>query len=335
LLVGVALHELTHAMGRVPYGPQPDIFDLFRFTSPGARLFLNGATAPAAYFSLDGGTTKVADYGQTSDASDFLNSGVQGSNDPFNEFYNGNTVQTLTAIDLKQLDALGFHLTSNQPTVIEAFGSTSLVQVGGNYYFDPVGGGTGPEFQYRGSAVTVGEFGNIEIIGAEQISGGYEVALHVQGADQYTVWDTDSQGSFVSNATGGVFVSGTSNILEGLETSFHQDLNGDGTIGVPSGSSVATLAVIAAAAGSSVNDTFTFLQAAAESPVAGKASAPDPGVFSNPSNGNQLAAFWSDLGSGHAQALFQMAGSGHTETAEAGNHDGRWVAEFMHGFILH
>ncbi len=39
LLVGVALHELTHAMGRVPYGPQPDIFDLFRFTSPGTRLF--------------------------------------------------------------------------------------------------------------------------------------------------------------------------------------------------------------------------------------------------------------------------------------------------------
>ena len=41
LLVGVALHELTHAMGRVPYGPsttqpsitQPDIFDFYRFTS--------------------------------------------------------------------------------------------------------------------------------------------------------------------------------------------------------------------------------------------------------------------------------------------------------------
>ena len=40
LLVGVALHELTHAMGRVPYGgSQPDIFDLFRFTSAGTRLF--------------------------------------------------------------------------------------------------------------------------------------------------------------------------------------------------------------------------------------------------------------------------------------------------------
>jgi hypothetical protein len=113
LLVGVALHELTHAMGRVPYGSQPDIFDLYRFTSPGTRLFQGGATAPAAYFSLDGGITKLADYGRTSDASDFLNSGVQGSTDPFNEFYNGRTSQQLTATDLKQLDALGFHLVTS------------------------------------------------------------------------------------------------------------------------------------------------------------------------------------------------------------------------------
>jgi hypothetical protein len=113
LLVGVALHELTHAMGRIPYGPQPDIFDLFRFTGPGTRLFQGGATAPAAYFSLDGGIIKVADYGRTSDASDFLNSGVQGASDPFNEFYNGGTSQQLTAADLKQLVALGFHLVTS------------------------------------------------------------------------------------------------------------------------------------------------------------------------------------------------------------------------------
>src|SRR3954452_20177420 len=96
LLVGVALHELTHAMGRVPYGSAPDIFDLFRFTSAGTRLFSGSNTAPAAYFSVDGGNTKLADYGRTSDPSDFLNSGVQGSNDPFNEFYNGGTIQTLS-----------------------------------------------------------------------------------------------------------------------------------------------------------------------------------------------------------------------------------------------
>src|SRR5437868_4274853 len=98
LLVGVALHELTHALGRVPYGPQPDIFDLFRFTSAGTRLFAGGATAPAAYFSLDGGNTKLADYGQNSDPSDLLNSGVQGPNDPFNEFYTSNTLRQLTTV---------------------------------------------------------------------------------------------------------------------------------------------------------------------------------------------------------------------------------------------
>src|SRR5205814_8820320 len=134
LLVGVALHELTHAMGRVPYGSAPDIFDLFRFTSAGVRLFSGSNTAPAAYFSIDGGNTKLADYGRTSDPSDFLNSGVQGSNDPFNEFYGGGTIQALSAADKAQMDALGFHtMTPVTPIVIESFGSTKLVQVGSNY----------------------------------------------------------------------------------------------------------------------------------------------------------------------------------------------------------
>ena len=62
LLVGVALHELTHAIGRVPYGPQPDVFDLFRYSSVGTRMFAGGNTASAAYFSVDNGNTKIADY---------------------------------------------------------------------------------------------------------------------------------------------------------------------------------------------------------------------------------------------------------------------------------
>ena len=45
LLVGVALHELTHAIGRVPYGSQPDIFDFYRFTGPGTRLFTDNIPA--------------------------------------------------------------------------------------------------------------------------------------------------------------------------------------------------------------------------------------------------------------------------------------------------
>jgi hypothetical protein len=130
LLVGVALHELTHALGRVPFGTAPDIFDLFRFTSAGARLFSSGNTAPAAYFSVDGGNTKIADYGLKSDPSDFLNPGPTflgapysslTPDDPFNEIYDSNTLQQLTAIDLKQLDALGYHTAptdTQAPTLI-------------------------------------------------------------------------------------------------------------------------------------------------------------------------------------------------------------------------
>jgi hypothetical protein len=112
LLVGVAMHEIGHTMGRVPYGPEPDVFDLFRFTSPGTRLFSNAATAPAAYFSVDGGVTDLADYGRNSDPSDFLN-GSRTPEDPFNEFYDYGTLQHLTAVDLEQFDANGFHLSGS------------------------------------------------------------------------------------------------------------------------------------------------------------------------------------------------------------------------------
>ena len=57
------------------------------------------------------------------------------------------------------------------------------------------------------------------------------MAWKIAGADQYSIWSTDSNGNFISNTIG--TVSGTSTALESLETSFHQDLNGDGTIGVP------------------------------------------------------------------------------------------------------
>jgi hypothetical protein len=115
LLVGVALHELTHAMGRVPDdGFAPDIMEFYSFTSPGNRTSLQ--LGQSAYFSLDGGITKLAEYGRTSDASDFLNSSAP--EDPFAELYDSGTQQFLTSLDRLQLSALGFTLTpSTTPSV--------------------------------------------------------------------------------------------------------------------------------------------------------------------------------------------------------------------------
>ena len=114
-LVGVALHELTHAIGRAPNGLPfddniPNIFDLFRFdTANNKRLvFDNGTASPAANFSVNGGGTVLANYGQTSDPSDFFS--TTPTNDPFDKFYiAGATSQSLTPLDLTQLDVLGFN----------------------------------------------------------------------------------------------------------------------------------------------------------------------------------------------------------------------------------
>jgi hypothetical protein len=107
------------------------------------------------------------------------------------------------------------------------------VQVGSNYYFYPVGGSSGPEFKYNGSPVAVGQY-EWSFIGVEQTAGGYKVAMRIQGTDQYTVWNTDTNGSFVSNGTGGVIVSGSNHAITSLELSFNQDLNGDGVISTSS-----------------------------------------------------------------------------------------------------
>jgi subtilase family serine protease len=105
VLIAGALHELTHAMGRIA----GDSLDIFRYNAPGNHVFGGSVPQPASYFSIDGGSTKLADFGRTSDPGDFLNSGVQGSNDPFNESV-GN-LATLTSVDLTIMDVLGFDLT--------------------------------------------------------------------------------------------------------------------------------------------------------------------------------------------------------------------------------
>ncbi len=114
-------------------------------------------------------------------------------------------------------------------TVIESSGSTSLVASGNTYLLEP-NGGSAVQLSYNGAAVVAGQFGAWTPIAAERTTTGYEVALKVPGADQYTIWFTDAAGNYLSSPFGGV-ASGAQ--VEPYEASFQQDLNGDGTIGVP------------------------------------------------------------------------------------------------------
>jgi len=115
-------------------------------------------------------------------------------------------------------------------TVIETSGSTSLSEVGTDFFFSA--DGTGPELKYGGATVVAGQFGAWWVpLGVEATSSGYDVAWKSTATGLYTVWSTDSNGNFTSNLLSNV--SGTSVALESMENTLHQDLNGDGIIDTP------------------------------------------------------------------------------------------------------
>jgi len=114
--------------------------------------------------------------------------------------------------------------------VVESFGSTSPAVVGNQYFlFDSTG--SGPSLKYAGSSVVTGQFGSYSLIGAEQTASGYDVVWKYTGSDLYSIWHTDSNGDYSSGVGG---VTGASTSLVSLEPSFHQDLNGDGVVGLVS-----------------------------------------------------------------------------------------------------
>ena len=122
-LISVGLHELTHAMGRLA----GTALDIFRFNEnrSGNHVFGPGIPATASYFSINGGSQDLADFGISSDPGDLLNTGVQGPNDPFNEFYSGSTIANLTQVDLRMMDVLGYN--RNTSYVGSASGSSDVI----------------------------------------------------------------------------------------------------------------------------------------------------------------------------------------------------------------
>jgi serralysin len=117
------------------------------------------------------------------------------------------------------------------PVVVESFGSTTFVQAGGNYFLYANGTSSGPSLKYAGTPVAMGQYGpSWAPIAAEQAGAGYNVVWKNASADQYGAWSTDISGNYTANIIG--TVPGSSSELKALESTFHQDLNGDGVIGV-------------------------------------------------------------------------------------------------------
>jgi len=122
-------------------------------------------------------------------------------------------------------------------TDTNAYGALSVTQQTNQYLFsNPAGDiGSGGELSYGGSLATTDWLGSWHVIGAALTATGYEVAFKNVATGQFTAWYTDRNGNYTGSTD--VF-SANSPVLEQLETSFNQDLNGDGTIGLPAGTSL-------------------------------------------------------------------------------------------------
>jgi Ca2+-binding RTX toxin-like protein len=111
-------------------------------------------------------------------------------------------------------------------TVIETAGAIHLTKVDNNFgLFDS--NGSGPSLKYNGAEYDAAQAGPFVAVGAEQVAGGYVMAWKNPGTGLFSIWNPDIYG----NSTSYTPLDGNSGTLQSLETSFHQDLNGDGMIG--------------------------------------------------------------------------------------------------------
>jgi hypothetical protein len=111
---------------------------------------------------------------------------------------------------------------------------------------------------------------------------------------------------------------GGEGIANAIPTGFHQDLNGDGVIGVPPATSPAPTVPVSHAVTVASNDTFVFSPGFGGGTVADAAHAAttELGGFSLLAKNAEFAALLIDAGQPHAQ--FQWGNDGHDAAV---NHD--------------
>jgi hypothetical protein len=102
--LGVALHELTHALGRIgaDTGSARYIMDLYRYSNPGT---LSRDGYDNTYFSINGGTTALDTFSTASDLSDWSTTAID---DSFDAYANPGVRNSLSSADDTLLTALGF-----------------------------------------------------------------------------------------------------------------------------------------------------------------------------------------------------------------------------------
>ena len=110
--IGVAFHEFTEVMGRIPLlGPQYGLHDLFRYSAPGVRAI--SSSGGGVWFSVDG-VNLVKEYNNADANGGDPDDWASQANDAFNAF-SGTGENVLSSIDLRVMDAIGFSVLTCGP----------------------------------------------------------------------------------------------------------------------------------------------------------------------------------------------------------------------------
>lgn len=100
-IVGCALHEISHALGRSNDEPT---FQWGKYTASGTRAI--PSFTGTSYFSVDDGATDLANYDTSIDPSDFRGDTrdvFNASYDPLNPY-----TQALSALDIQLMETIGY-----------------------------------------------------------------------------------------------------------------------------------------------------------------------------------------------------------------------------------
>jgi hypothetical protein len=138
---GTVLHELTEVMGRLlltggtigtttnSYG----LMDLMHYAAPGVRDF---SATTAGYFSTDGGSTNLGAFNTVAggESGDWASSVL---NNAFDAFAASGTVETISAADLAQVDALGWNPAQTPTGVLLAAATGALAAGQGSNGLNP------------------------------------------------------------------------------------------------------------------------------------------------------------------------------------------------------
>src|SRR3984885_9041760 len=173
-----ALTEIAHALGWdsvAQGGSFPDVADLFRYSAPGQHQWTSGQPA---YFSIDGGNTRLADFSTTFDQTLFSD---LPADDPLRVPFTS-AATTLTAFDIDALSVVGFGADTVSPP-----------------------GGGGSDILLQNSA-TVADW----IIRNGQYAGGNILSTGAAG------WTVVASGDFTGNGTNDVLLQNGGTVVDWL-----------------------------------------------------------------------------------------------------------------------